>query len=335
MKFTSKIEVEKRKDLKKVIPLLTPYVIQIDPVNICNFRCIFCPSGDPELVKKKKKGFMDYKLYKKIIDDLMGFENNIRCIKLWKDGEPLLNSKISDMISYAKNANIADKIELTTNGSLLNESLSKQLINAGLDRIIISLEGLSEEDYKKHAQVDINFDDFINNIRFFFKNRKHCIVHIKSIDVNLSEQDKQKFYNIFKDIADEISIEKAVPCWPGFDCQDLSHTELNIWGENLLFKDICPLPFYHLAINAKGTIGVCCNDWEEKIVVGNALTDNIVDVWDGELLHYFQRLQLEKRRKSHPVCASCLFPDFVAVDYLDDYSEAILSKFNRKFYAHK
>ena len=94
--------------LKELLPLPLPLSMFIDPVNLCNFRCTFCPTGDFELLGKFKrpKGSMKYDLYTKIIDDLqfMCKTNNKRLYRLhlYKDGEPLLNKNIRNMIAYAK-----------------------------------------------------------------------------------------------------------------------------------------------------------------------------------------------------------------------------------------
>ena len=100
-----RIDIHDRIELKNALPLRTPYVIYIDPCDTCNFRCKFCPSGNLELMKKTKgrgHGPMDFEVYKGIIDSLREFPDPIRVIRLYKEGEPLVNPRFADMVRYAK-----------------------------------------------------------------------------------------------------------------------------------------------------------------------------------------------------------------------------------------
>ena len=54
------LRCKKREPLAEKIPLPAPYVVYIEPSNLCNFKCIFCPTGDPELLKKSKKTCWKY-----------------------------------------------------------------------------------------------------------------------------------------------------------------------------------------------------------------------------------------------------------------------------------
>ena len=135
-----RIDLKNRTKLETVIPLKTPFIINIDPSDKCNFQCKFCPTGDLELMKKtpgRLHGPMDFELYKKIIDDLDEFEDKVKVIRLYKDGEPLLNPHFAEMVAYAKKSPKVDRVDTTTNAALLTHDLSLKIIEAGLDRINI------------------------------------------------------------------------------------------------------------------------------------------------------------------------------------------------------
>ena len=330
--YKAKINTNGRHDLVNEIPLSTPYVIQIDPANICNFKCRFCPTG---VLKSgisgnsKQKGLLDFEVLKKVINDLSGFDSAIKCVKLWKDGEPLLNPNLADMIKYVKCSGMVEKIELTTNGSLLTPELSHEIVEAGLNRIIISLEGLSSQYYSTVAGVKIDFERLIEQITILFSYRKSCTIHVKMIDTGICEREKNTFLSLFSPIADELFVEKAVPCWPGFDNIKANAADQNVWGETLIKKEVCPLPFYSMAININGDVSMCCNDWQQKIIAGNIINDTLPHIWRSEATHKFQLLQLEKKRKQHPICSLCSYPDYVAIDVIDNYTPELLSKFKQ------
>lgn len=122
------------------------------------------------------------------------------------------------MISYARKKRISEHIEIVTNASLLRPDIGKRLIDAGLDRIRISIEAIDPEEYYKMAQVKIDWEEFKNNIRYFYNNRKQCEVYIKTVDAAVDTEEKQKrFYEEFGDMCDKISVERVIPIWTGYD----------------------------------------------------------------------------------------------------------------------
>ena len=151
-KHIPRIDIHDRLELKEALPLRTPYVIYIDPCDTCNFRCKFCPSGNLELMKKTKgrgHGPMDFEVYKRIIDSLGDFPDKVRVVRLYKEGEPLLNPRFADMVRYAKESGHCLRVDTTTNASLLTPEKSLEIIDAGLDRLNISVEGVNAEQYRK------------------------------------------------------------------------------------------------------------------------------------------------------------------------------------------
>ena len=76
------------------------------------------------------------------------------------------------MIHYAKDADIAECIEITTNGTLLNEELNKGLIESGLDILNISVNGINEKQYRETCNYNIKFEKFVKGIENFYKNKE-------------------------------------------------------------------------------------------------------------------------------------------------------------------
>ena len=139
-KIKPRIDLENRTKLETVIPLDVPFIINVDPTDKCNFQCKFCPTGDRELMGKtdgRNYGVMDFELYKKIIDDICEFEKPIKVLRLYKDGEPLLNKNFAKMVKYAKDSGCCDRVDTTTNASALTPAKSLEIIEAGLDRMIL------------------------------------------------------------------------------------------------------------------------------------------------------------------------------------------------------
>ena len=164
-----RIDLHDRMELKNALPLRTPYVIYIDPCDTCNFRCKFCPTGNRELMSKtpgRGHGPMDYTLYTGIIDALSEFPDPIRVVRLYKEGEPLLNPKFADMVRYAKQSPKVLRVDTTTNASLLTPERSLEIVDAGLDRLNISIEGITPEQYSDFSGYQMDFEAFVENIAF-------------------------------------------------------------------------------------------------------------------------------------------------------------------------
>ncbi len=328
-KIKPRIELENRTKLEEVIPLETPFTVFVDPADICNFQCKFCPTGNRALMKKinRKAGLMDFGLYKKIIDDLCEFEDPIKVLRLYKDGEPLLNPEFANMIRYAKKHRCALQVDTTTNGSLLNPKKNIEIIEAGLDRINISLEGLSEEFYRDFAGYKINFDRFIANISHFYQNRGSCEVFIKIVGDYLSEDQKKQFFDIFGDIADRIFVEHVAPCWPNFQMQDVvANQDVGIYGQQITQVQVCPYIFYSLSINSDGKVSLCFLDWSRELIVGDVKTESFKNIWNGETLFNYRKMHLLKKRKGHPICGICGQLSHGLPDDIDPFADMLIER---------
>jgi radical SAM protein with 4Fe4S-binding SPASM domain len=325
-----RIDLENRTSLEAVIPLRTPFIINIDPSDRCNFQCKFCPTGDRKLMRKttgRNHGFMDFELYKKIIDDICAFDDKVKVIRLYKDGEPLLNPHFADMVRYAKQSGCCERVDTTTNASLLTSELSLAIIEAGLDRINISVEGVNENQYMDFSRYRIDFPKFVENIRFFFEHRKQCEMVVKINGDILTEEEKQQFYGIFGDITDGIFVESIMNCWPTFEQSKVTVNESRgIYANQIKEVLVCPYVFYSFAVNSDGTYSLCFLDWKRTLILGNVKDTPVKEFWNGKELKEYQRLFLKGTRKSHPVCAECGQLRQGAPDDLDDYREDLLGK---------
>jgi radical SAM protein with 4Fe4S-binding SPASM domain len=333
MKIKPRIDLENRTKLETVIPLSVPFIIFVDPSDVCNFQCKFCPTADRELMKKipGRNHVMGLSLYKKIIDDICEFEKPIKVLRLYKDGEPLLNPNFLEMIRYAKEKKCAERIDTTTNASLLNKENAVGMIEAGLDRINISIEGVRKEQYLEFSKYPIDFNKLVENIGFLYKNRKNCEIIIKICGDTISEEDKKKFYEVFGDIADGVYIEHIMSCWPEYDLKGIKvNQEVGIYGQKIKEVQVCPYVFYSFSINSDGSASACFLDWSRKLIIGDAKKESVKDIWNGEKLLNYQKMFLTKKRKENPVCGSCGQMSHGLPDDIDIFAGELLKKISKK-----
>lgn len=334
--MTAKLVICKGKNdsrtvLADVVPLGTPFLVQIFPVYACNFKCNFCLHSIPPSQRGyvADKTMMNFELYKKTIDDLLQFPQKIKMLRFAATGEPLLHPQISEMIEYANKKNVANSIEIVTNASLLNKELSDKLISSKLDWLRISIEGLSSKKYKDICNTDIDFEMLVENIKYFYENKKNTKVYIKIIDCALEEGEEEKFYKMFSDICDRIAIEHLCPVVNKIDYSKLSNKDLNLTQNGNIITEIkvCPQPFFMLQVNPEGNIVPCCS-MLTPIILGNCEKNSIKDIWNGENYKKFQILQLNKQKEKNKVCKDCQSYKYGTFkeDILDNKLEIIKTK---------
>lgn len=325
----AKIFSTPRVPLETVVPRNTPFSIEVDISSICNLKCNFCFHFDTEKIQESgiNFGIMDMPLYKKIIDDISGFPQQPAKLKLFEFGEPLVNKKISKMIKYASEKNVAGSIETVTNGILLNKELNRKLVDAGLSRINISVESLSDEGYERVTGVKISFNKYVENIRDLYQNRGNCFVYIKLIDIgNLKQADRDFFYDTFGNICDEIFIENAVPIWKDTTSNENILKDVGSYGQPIRYKKVCPFIFTRMIVNYDGTVVLCCTDWERKEIIGDVKTESLFNIWNGEKLRNIQIEHLKGDRENIPLCKGCTTLSTSTIDNVDNFKSDILER---------
>lgn len=323
-----RINLENRTKLEEAIPLDTPLILFVDPSSSCNFKCKFCPTGDPELIREtgRWQGQLEWNLYLKIIEDLKAFPKPLKVMRLYKDGEPLLNTHFADMVRLAKESGVAETVDTTTNGFLLTPKVIQPVLEAGLDRINISVDGLSDEQFLEFTGRRVDFKKFVENIKLLYAAKGDCEISIKIAGDHMCEDDKKKFYDTFGNYADRVFIENMAPCWPEFDVEERCDITINqgIYDQPIAEVNTCPYIFYSLAINAEGLVSLCFLDWARKLLIGDVRKDSLSEIWHGDLLHRHRVAHLEGRRKDDPFCAECGQLSHCSPDNIDPYVKTVL-----------
>lgn len=318
----------KRTPLGEVLPLKSPFVVQIFPIYACNFKCNYCIFS----VGTEKRGFisdkviMDFDLFKRCIDDMTSFPDKIKVLRFVGIGEPLLHKNIVEMIEYAVQKGVANTVELLTNASLLTPDISDSLIKAGLSRLVVSVQGIKKEKYKDVCGADIDFENFVNNLGYFYEHRGVAKMYIKVVDTALDgKQEEQKFYETFGNICDTIAIEHTVPIHSGIDYENVlkpDKNELTQFGLPVCDVQVCPQPFFTMQINPDGKV-VPCFSFEYPEIIGDCNNESITEIWNGEKFKKFRRTMLDGAKNVSEICDGCniikyrLFPEDDLRNYAD------------------
>lgn len=324
---------QKRHKLEEVLPLKTPYAINIDPCNLCNFRCGFCAVQTSGETLNFQKQMMPFPLFEKIVNDISAFPHKIKVLGVVGAGEPLLNLDFPQMVRYAKDRGISHLIETNTNGSCLNPELNQSLIDSGLDRIRISVEAIDADGYLKIAGTTINFEQFIANIEDLhersIKAGGCCEVYVKTVDAAVETPEKvERFYQLFEHVCDKIFIDHVIPLWSGWDGVnnrfDIQKT--GVHGQKLKSIQVCPYPFYSLCVAPDGIVTLCCADWRRELIVGDLREQTMMEIWNGEKLRTFWIDILSGRKDQYSMCRRCQLPMYDCNDDIDAHASHILKR---------
>jgi radical SAM protein with 4Fe4S-binding SPASM domain len=322
----------KRVNLYQALPLKTPFSFHVFPIHRCNFRCRYClHSLPPEKLgeMKFKKEVLPVALFRKAIDDLHEFSNPLKSLIFAGHGEPLLHPGIAEMVSYARERNVADRVEIVTNASLLTHEMTDSLIAAGLDRLRISVQGLDAGTYRDIAGTAIDFDRFIDNIRFFFERKGDCDLYVKIIDMGLGSREEE-FYRLFRPISDTAAVEFTIPFVREIDLPKDTSLDRAKQGHPASLARICSMPFYQIVLLPSGNVTGCCAV-TPPVIYGNVGKDSLRDLWERRVRKEFLLTQLANRW-DNPICGSCSVPMYGLQpgDELDPFRDTLLKKFRKE-----
>lgn len=269
-----------------------PLHIDIETTSDCNLKCPMCP----RTFMKDKTGYMDMDLYKKIIDEIGG---KVCAIKLNWRGEPTMHPKLAEMIRYAKQKGIMEVL-LNSNGTCLNEKLSRDLILSGLDSISFSFDSLDKKEYEK-IRVGADYEKTINNIKQFIEIRKRLgmkkpWIRLQMVNLKESRKDIDEFKKYWESMVDQVSY--------------LDHIK---WVDKVAGKvDIkegfaCAPLWQRMVIAYDGTI-TCVGDSYLEHPIGNAKRDSVLAVWKDNVMQKMRELHRNGEYHKIEICRKCQMP---------------------------
>jgi spiro-SPASM protein len=281
---------------KEVIGDFKPSVYVLDPTNICNFDCIMCPT---QQISAQHKGLMDFELFSKIVDQI---EDNAMALMLYNMGESLLHPRIVDMVQYLSDKNI--KTILSTNGSRLLEPLSTQLLDAGIDEMILCLDGDSAETYEKIRKRG-KFDEVLKNTISFLEKAKsyhNTTCYVQMIAMNLNQHERKSFMERWSQY-DCIPIVTWFDTWAG-QLSDGRNMSTELCPNTKIYRQSCADLWFKMTINWNGEVILCPHDWSYQEKIGDLNFQTISDVWHSTKIIEIRKSHIAK--KYGGICASCL-----------------------------
>jgi radical SAM protein with 4Fe4S-binding SPASM domain len=292
--------------LKEALPLDFPFSLQVSATHACNFKCYYCIQSEknsgrayPQLGK-----MMDFADFKTWIDNFSrcGIFKSVMFIGY---GEPLTHLSIAEMVRYAKESGATERVEIITNASLLTPKMSDALIESGLDRLRISLQGLNAEEYHKNTGARINYLNLLDNISYFYNNRRNCRVIVKIFDSMIGTPEKQaELHRQYDSICDDIWVE-SISRINGLINADDGSFATDKFGNPKQEIAVCSFPFYTIVMDWNGDLYGCPQNVEPPLI-GHA-NESFDKIWNRGK-HLRLSLGLAERNGDIPKgCKACRY----------------------------
>lgn len=273
-----------------------PVRLWIEPTNHCNLKCAMCPNKD---LKKEDKGYMEFDLFTKIIDEVSAFAFDVH---LLHRGESLLHPDFFKMAKYAHDKNLIVKFH--TNGTLLDEQKARKLIESGIDQFSFSFDGYDKETYES-IRINSNFDKTVGNIIRFLEIKKELrskrpytileLINFPDYQIRSNKSQRKEFADRFK----------------GLPLDRLEIKEFHNWAGEVESKrgsksySPCTFLWHALIIFWDGAVLPCTQDFFGYYVLGNARDSLIRDIWNNEKMQRLRTKALQRDIADMKTCSQC------------------------------
>ena len=323
-----------RVELWKVAPRAVPFALGITPSDICNFRCNYCnQSTEAGIADAKILSWENFIILAEQIERMIKEANEkIKIIRVIGNGEPLINKRLPDMVKYISDHNFADRIEITTNGSLLTHQMSDALIEAGLTRLLISVQGVTKEKYEEICGYQIDYDKYLEQIGYFYNHKKNCRVFVKTVDIALeSIEERNLFMKMFSPIADDVGIENVIKACADVDYETITSKNIDgttRYGTELIRKICCDTLFMYMNVHSNGDVD-CCGCKYPPLYIGNIYDEELLSLWNGKKHREIMIKHLKGERFDIPLCSECSSIEHYngfAEDNMDLHREDVLKR---------
>jgi MoaA/NifB/PqqE/SkfB family radical SAM enzyme len=297
--------------LRKPVVLGYPAVATVEPTNQCNLKCIECPAGNGSMTRSK--GNIDISLYRSFINELSPY---LSYLMLYFQGEPLLHPQLTRLIKYAGEKKVYTSV--STNGHHLSRENVKEIVESGLNRIIISLDGTDQQSYQQY-RTGGDFWKVLQGIANLVQIKKELKSHLPFIMLQFivmshNENQIDEVKALGKKLGTNTTVIKSLQVLDLKNSYDLlpsdsklSRYRLNKRKELMIkssLKNRCRRLWHTLVMLNDGCIVPCCFDKNGQYVCGKYPESSIADIWKGDKLRSFRQSILNSRRDIQ-ICCNC------------------------------
>ncbi len=287
-----------------------PFTVSIEPTTACNLRCPECPSGLRAFTRPT--GNLKEDFFKNTIDEI---HKELMYLIFYFQGEPYINPKFLEMVQYAQSKGIYTIT--STNGHFLNDANARKTIESGLDRLIISVDGTTQdtyESYRKEGNLEAVLQGARNVVKWK-RELKSKTPHIifQFLVVRPNEHQIPEIYRLAEEIGiDEVKLKSAqvydyengndlIPKNDKYARYELKNGTYIVKG-NII--DHCWKLWHACVITWDDLVVPCCFDKDATHRLGDLKKQTFKEIWFGSAYNDF-RTRLLKGRKEIDICTNC------------------------------
>jgi radical SAM protein with 4Fe4S-binding SPASM domain len=315
----TELKSTKRQNLRDVIPLAKPFTVLIEPSSLCDFRCVQCFQRlEGESYFTRTRGTMPLARFEKIVGDLKAWSGpKLKVLKLNLYGEPLVNRDFSKMLRLAREAELAERIETTSNASLLTPETAEAMVSSGLDYLRVSIYAPEQRLHEEITGSKMDIRRIHENLRVLKEAKRRLSSERPFVSAKMLDMYDERLHALFKemysDVADELYIDKP-HSWIKVEGSDflgsyykdaLPKAEEDFKRNSKPGRVACPMPFTTMAVRANGDVAPCCVDFIGGTNLGNVDAASMEEIWNSDAWFGFQVMQLENRKRENSSCARC------------------------------
>ena len=298
--------------LKNPIQWGYPISVSFEPTTSCNLRCPECPSGLRAFTRPT--GMLQKDFFKETIDDI---HQHLLYLIFYFQGEPYLNPEFLDMVKYAASKKIYTAT--STNAHYITDEVAKKTVESGLDRLIISIDGTTQDVYQQY-RVGGNLNKVIEGTKKMVKwrkalNSKTPFIFFQFLVVKPNEHQLEEIKQLAKEIGvDEVRFKTAQVYDYETDPNQLipNNEKYSRYkkGKDGKYKpknklvNRCWKLWHANVITWDGLVVPCCFDKDAMHQLGNIKNESFKNIWNNSNYKQF-RTELMKSRKNIDICSNC------------------------------
>ncbi|MBT3668440.1 MAG: radical SAM protein [Opitutae bacterium] len=318
--FIKKIsqDYETSSDLVNSSTLQPPTTLMLELTNACNLACIMC--RNPTM--KREKGFMSEQIIKKAFTE--GRKLGIKNVALYTTGESLYYKNITNIIKQSKSFDY--HTYLTSNGLLLNRKKSKELIEAGLDSIKISIDGTNKKEYEK-IRIGGKFERLLRNLEELHQLREEMKSSMKiyaaAIITKVNEANIKKFKDVYGPFVDGIFLSPLVNM-SGQLGKQYEKLKPSVNSEIEDEWRPCKMLWDRMVITKEGLITACCVDYENDLVYADLNKVSLKEAWESTTIKMWRQKHKSGNIEDMNLCKTCNAPMIQQVEVLEKTNSILI-----------
>lgn len=288
-----------------------PFALSVEPINVCNLKCPECPTGMGILTRSR--GMLSLSSFQHILG---GTHKALWHINMYFQGEPYMHPDFFELVKEAKKARLV--VETSTNGQFLNYKQAVKTVQSGLDVLVVSLDGTTQEVYEKY-RIGGDVSKVVEGIKNLVKAKKEArsrypIIRLQFLAFSHNQHQTKDFKRMARQLGvDMVEIKRAQV----YNAERKAHLlptvknlsryrRLNDGSVQLKgrLRNNCWKHWSSAVVTWNGDVVPCCFDKNAAHVMGNMKKQKLSEIWSKPVFNRFRHQVLNEQQKID-ICNNC------------------------------